>query len=855
MDWLSIIGIIVCTAALYSLALLGYLWLRRRTAAAEGILLVCTVALSVANYLFATSGSEDMLKFAQAAGPAYATLSAFLRAVYMTCGGIAFEGLPEDAFGPMYDVPALRCVILSIILLCGLIYLTVFAAVFAYGMYSRQRLRLSRKREFYVFATLSEEVLALADDIRRNRPSAEIVFAGSRLEPFDRSNELHRAVMERGYLYIRLPEKGKPLLDQLNLYRKAEYADIRVLSLAGGESEIGENREFYRSESIRLIGEGLHRAGLFAQNRAACPLRHLGDNSRLRAALHITFALRGRDGETDEEPEALNDAAVSETLEREQATWKDSPLLSNVCAELSALKSTLPAELPAPAAARKKAQKAFCGALRTAVVEHTAGRTGEGELPDTTMQALAVYHAALAQESDAEQAAFTVLCDCAAWMCAQPVLRPQCRLLCEAALAADALMDAAHPAAVGDIARWRGEGGDNAGQTCDFRALLLGFGDIGQQVLDRLYVNTAFTRTAADGTPLPSRFYADVFAPDADQALGVFEVGHPLVICYDQNENTSEHMTALRRRVLEDAGAGTPEECALPRVRFIRSDVGERAFFDHWARMIDEPFERYPDYIAFCYPDDRDNLNMVSAVLTAMRQSPPSGPVCLAVHLSDSGSRHLIPGADGIEGVTVVVFSGRDALCSYDTVFASARYSAARAFNFSYGKISDAIWEASEKADDFGYTYQDEATFMLDHWVDIRNALEDLDNRAIEALYSWKELTGFTRASNLAADRYRFVYRAIAGENDEASYLKRLQNDPALLHRLVFTEHLRWNAFHIAAGWVPNPAGVRKNPTLRRHPCLVPFERLEVVSEKAGTHYYTYDIGNLLLAATDLQNP
>ena len=98
MDWLMIFAILVCTAAMYALVLLGYLHLRRRTAAAEGILLTGTVLLSVCNYLFAMSGSEKAVEFLEAAGPAYAGLSSVLRAAYMTFGGIAFAGIPGEPF-------------------------------------------------------------------------------------------------------------------------------------------------------------------------------------------------------------------------------------------------------------------------------------------------------------------------------------------------------------------------------------------------------------------------------------------------------------------------------------------------------------------------------------------------------------------------------------------------------------------------------------------------------------------------------------------------------------------------------------------------------------------------------------
>jgi len=61
--------------------------------------------------------------------------------------------------------------------------------------------------------------------------------------------------------------------------------------------------------------------------------------------------------------------------------------------------------------------------------------------------------------------------------------------------------------------------------------------------------------------------------------------------------------------------------------------------------------------------------------------------------------------------------------------------------------------------------------------------------------------------------------------------------NPVLQENLGKTEHLRWNSFHYASGWVKKPMNEitgqkpRADEINKVHPCLVPWEELPVVGK------------------------
>ncbi|NLX64776.1 MAG: hypothetical protein GX022_08410 [Clostridiaceae bacterium] len=116
----------------------------------------------------------------------------------------------------------------------------------------------------------------------------------------------------------------------------------------------------------------------------------------------------------------------------------------------------------------------------------------------------------------------------------------------------------------------------------------------------------------------------------------------------------------------------------------------------------------------------------------------------------------------------------------------------------------------------------------------------------IEPADNWRHLDAFTKESNRSAasniaTKLRLLNLEMKGKNSNvkrkavnlAEYLtgERLEN-------LSKQEHLRWNAFHFASGWVTWPLDQvgdtrkAKDTINRRHACLVSWEELEDVTRR-----------------------
>ena len=111
----------------------------------------------------------------------------------------------------------------------------------------------------------------------------------------------------------------------------------------------------------------------------------------------------------------------------------------------------------------------------------------------------------------------------------------------------------------------------------------------------------------------------------------------------------------------------------------------------------------------------------------------------------------------------------------------------------------------------------------------------------------WDELNWFKQESNRAAADFIPTMLYLANKSEEEAMLSdSLTDDENLKETLAHTEHLRWNAFHVAMGWKPiskdemyaiykmlqeknNPKKslCRKNEKARLHICLAPWDELD----------------------------
>lgn len=130
-------------------------------------------------------------------------LSAFYDSLYKAIGGLTFEGVsPADESGIDAKLLALYY---GSSLYAGLVTIFIISVKASFEFYSIISVIISPRKNIYIITDLSEETLALAKNIekteRESGSGCRIVFAGPRLQAFDRHNELCQQVMANNFLY------------------------------------------------------------------------------------------------------------------------------------------------------------------------------------------------------------------------------------------------------------------------------------------------------------------------------------------------------------------------------------------------------------------------------------------------------------------------------------------------------------------------------------------------------------------------------------------------------------------------------------------------------------------------------
>lgn len=125
----------------------------------------------------------------------------------------------------------------------------------------------------------------------------------------------------------------------------------------------------------------------------------------------------------------------------------------------------------------------------------------------------------------------------------------------------------------------------------------------------------------------------------------------------------------------------------------------------------------------------------------------------------------------------------------------------------------------------------------------------DLMAKAVNEVYNekkdWTELDWFDQESNRAAADFVPAMLALAGCGEKEPHGPLAEEGTPLAQTLAQTEHLRWNAFHVAMGWRPigieemrklydetkDKGKCRKNKETRSHICLAPWDELDEISK------------------------
>ncbi len=232
-------------------------------------------------------------------------------------------------------------------------------------------------------------------------------------------------------------------------------------------------------------------------------------------------------------------------------------------------------------------------------------------------------------------------------------------------------------------------------------------------------------------------------------------------------------------------------------IQFIQADPGSSAFYDLILQNIYEI-----NYIVVCLEDDRLNMETALEIQRLLRRSGVKRSVTIAVQISES-----------------------EELSHYQEI---ALMPDIRIF----GRISDIFTESiiiNESMDKMARTMN--ALFNRIYHVDPED--------------NWFDLDEFTKESNRSAamnirTKLRLLGLDMAEAEDSDKQPVRLEEylQGKRLENLAKQEHLRWNAFHFASGWVTwelsetTGAKKAKDSVNKRHACLVPWERLADVTRR-----------------------
>lgn len=743
--------------------------------------------------------------------------SFFLYSVYSGVGGLTFEGIDllDGFMGVLFTAS---------VVYAGLITLSVITAKASYEIYSRIYLLtygrffpFSKNKDFFVFTTVTEDALLLAEDIcaqydgerhaELKGRKAVILFAGTELGAFDRKDPLHREIMSRGYLFCNYAErsggKQKSMLKRFHLDIRndgylAEAAQQSVSESAEKtETEktvkTEKKRDPRRKSAVHIFSLGVNRdlTGFEAQNSALI----FGEMER------ILSEMKG--------PEHFDPAKIV-TMRPERSTAVDFHILTN-----------------------RKINYEFyeeqrCRCIRKALEEKFGSDLLEAFDPLSLKNLIT-----------REWGTYIRL-----------------HVFNEALLASESLI--AHRGEL--IAQNPLRDSENLGDHT-YHAMILGFGETGQTALNALMCNCVDLRfEEVDGESMvgcPTDFVADVYDTDVSRVSGNYALNHPLCICVQAER---DHFTpdsayeAERQRILsvfapileQNGGSRTEGQffasMAFPVVAFHNDSCFDLSF----ARLLDARIDgsgatrgrNFYNSVVIALGDDEDNLAMANMLIDDLKHERASCDEkrlqIIYVNLRDEKNYFRLNWTKNDERelpyLAVVPFGRRDEMYSYDSIV-----DVAPDFRYNCG-YEEASKDGGQPL--MGLMHRAEAGREVQSVFDaFSKKTGGMDEQPPQMVKSWYALSAFTQRSNRAARVFRVYFHALTKSLDGYE-----------LYRLIKLEHARWNRFHIANGWTYRKGDTKaerdENKKRKEHSGLIPFEALE-------RYVQAYDLVNVILAASD----
>ncbi len=387
-----------------------------------------------------------------------------------------------------------------------------------------------------------------------------------------------------------------------------------------------------------------------------------------------------------------------------------------------------------------------------------------------------------------------------------------------------------------------------------YRAMVLGFGKIGEESMKNLFIDSAYIYNTPEERGYSSQFIADIYDTKTDEKSGVFSMTHPLFVCTDycdDNVIDDESMQKLYGEKLDKIykkyydgslkNAYSREEfyklMGFPILHFHTTPCFGLSFIEFLdTKMGADISEDGVKNKIFAYNsfivtlgDDELNITIANALIDDFKheiyrldeETSKNIPLqTIYVNVRDENNYGRINWTEEDErrfpGLKVVLFGKRTDLYSYAGIVdveKSVKY------NLGYNMIqSDDNFVRFKDAIDPKQKDKDYFPVIRE----LTNKMNKLAADQREAYEKWYEISMFLKESNDAAGRFGPYFSHYFSER------KKLPGDDFSL--LAELEHNRWNRFHIANGWTYayyHGYEKKNRRSNKEHTCLCPYASLD----------------------------
>jgi hypothetical protein len=347
--------------------------------------------------------------------------------------------------------------------------------------------------------------------------------------------------------------------------------------------------------------------------------------------------------------------------------------------------------------------------------------------------------------------------------------------------------------------------------TSEFRSLIIGFDEVGQDAFRFLYEFAAFVDSgSSENWVIRSPFKCVAIDKSMNSIRGAFEAFTPVV----RNN---------------------------PYIKLVEADCNSKLFFESYCNQT-------LNYVVIATGNEEESMNLAVRILSYLRIHDHDVSKlrimvrCYTkekIEVLQKIADHYNNGITDINGAPIINMFGKpDEIYSYRMIVDDVLVKQAKQFNSSYSQLAgEAPWdERREKA-------LNNAT--LDRLQNLRRKeAQDLAN----AVHASTKLFLLKKALTPKLGWKEFLFRYFIGDTpdregskSEIHYRGLDDDENQVIKNLAILEHVRWQASHEMLGYRCAKHGMETNDQLRVHNCMINWGELDKESARNNSDYKAYD--------------